>query len=325
VTKLGYQIPNFTYPDTEPADLFGTVVRQAVEADTSGFDTVMVMDHFYQLPMLGPPELEMLECYTVLSALAQHTSAVRLSALVTGNTYRSPTLLAKTLTTLDIVSAGRAQLGIGAGWFELEHDALGFEFGTFTQRFEKLEEALVIIKGMFAGEKPTLDGTWYQVAEAINSPAPLGPIPIMIGGGGEKKTLRLVAQYADESNLICGADEIPRKLDALAGHCERLGRDRSEITVSYQGLACVAPTHDEAVAELDALFASRGMDVSSMSDEDAAAMRAIVPHGDPDEIGEVFSTYLASGVDGFTVSAPANGHVEGRVALLGKTLTSVLA
>jgi F420-dependent oxidoreductase-like protein len=324
VTKLGFQMPTFTYPDTAPADLFATVVRQAREADTSGFDTVMVMDHFYQLPMLGPPELEMLECYTVLAALAQHTSTARLSALVTGNTYRNPALLAKTLTTLDHVSGGRAQLGIGAGWFELEHDALGFEFGTFTDRFEKLEEALQIIRGMFAGERPTLAGTWYQVTDAINSPAPLGPIPIMIGGGGEKKTLRLVAQYADESNLICAADEIPRKLDALAGHCERLGRDRSEITVSYQGLACVAPTHDQAVAELDALFASRGLDVSSMSDTDAAAMRAMVPHGDPDEIGEVFSTLLTTGIDGFTVSAPANGHVEGRVTLLGETLSHVV-
>ncbi len=324
MTTLGYQMPTFTYPDTAPADLFPTVVRQAREADASGFDTVMVMDHFYQLPMLGPPELEMLECYTVLAALAQHTSTARLSALVTGNTYRNPALLAKTLTTLDHVSGGRAQLGIGAGWFELEHDALGFEFGTFTERFEKLEEALQIIRGMFAGEQPTLDGRWYQVKEAINSPAPLGPIPIMIGGGGEKKTLRLVAQYADESNLICAADEIPRKLDALAGHCERLGRDRSEITVSYQGLACVAPTHDQAEAELDALFASRGLDVSAMSDTDAAAMRAMVPYGDPDEIGEVFSTLLATGIDGFTVSAPANGHVEGRVTLLGETLSRVV-
>ncbi|MBA2624056.1 MAG: LLM class F420-dependent oxidoreductase [Acidimicrobiia bacterium] len=325
MTRLGYQIPNFTYPDTRPADLFGTIARQAREADASGFDTVMVMDHFYQLPMLGSPDLEMLECYTLLAALAQHTSTVRLSALVTGNTYRNPALLAKTLTTLDIVSDGRAQLGIGAGWFELEHDSLGFEFGTFTQRFEKLEEALRIIKGMFAGEKPTVDGTWYQVKEAINSPAPLGPIPIMIGGGGEKKTLRLVAQYADESNLICSVDEIPRKLDALAGHCDRLGRDRSEITVSYQGLACIGPTHDEAVADLDALFATRGMVMSSLSAEDAASMRAMVPHGDPDEIGELFSTYLVAGVDGFTVSAPANGHVEGRVSLLGETLAAVIS
>lgn len=325
VTRLGYQIPNFTYPGVAPGDLFPTVARQAKAAEDSGFDTVLVMDHFYQLPMLGPPELEMLECYTLLAALAQHTSSVRLSALVTGNTYRAPTLLAKEVTTLDVVSGGRAQLGIGAGWFELEHDSLGFEFLTFTERFEKLEEALQIITGMLKGTKPSLDGKWYQVKEAINSPAPLSTIPIMIGGGGEKKTLRLVAQYADESNLICGVDEIPRKLEALAGHCERLGRDRSEITVSHQGVACIAETHDQAVADLDAFLGARGLDVSSMDDDAKAQVRGMVPHGSPDEVGEHFSEILAAGVDGFTVSAPANGHVEGRVELLGQTLSKVLA
>ncbi|WP_426572351.1 LLM class F420-dependent oxidoreductase [Aquihabitans sp. McL0605] len=324
MTKLGYQIPNFTYPGTAPADLFGLVAQQAREADTSGFDTVMVMDHFYQLPMLGPPEFEMLECYTLLSALAQHTSTVRLSSLVTGNTYRSPTLLAKTITALDIVSGGRAQLGIGAGWFELEHDSLGFEFGTFTDRFERLEESLQIITGMLNGEKPSLDGKWYQVSEAVNSPAPLGRIPIMIGGSGEKKTLRLVAQYGDESNLTCPIEEVPRKLDALAAHCERLGRDRSEIGVSVMGRACVAPTHDQAKAELDAALLSRGLDVASMSEEDAENFRALIPYGDPDEIGELFSGYLIDGVTGITVSAIANGHLEGRVSLLGETLAKVV-
>ena len=324
MTRLGYQMPNFTYPNTTPAGLFDVIARQAREADSSGFDTVMVMDHFFQLTMLGPPEFEMLECYTMLAALAQHTSNARLSALVTGNTYRNPAVLAKIVTTLDIVSGGRAQLGIGAGWFELEHDSFGIEFGSFTDRFEKLEEALTIITGMFAGERPSLDGKWYQVSDAINSPAPIGPIPIMIGGGGEKKTLRLVAQFADDSNLICEPHEIPRKLEALAGHCDDLGRDRSEITVSYQGRACVAPTHDEAVAELDRYLGLRGLDVANMSDEDAASTRAMIPHGDPSEIGEKFSELLATGIDGFTVSAIANGHIEGRVALLGETLSKVV-
>ncbi|MGI8938908.1 MAG: LLM class F420-dependent oxidoreductase [Iamia sp.] len=324
MTRLGYQMPNFTYPDTGSADLFELVARQAREADASSFDTVMVMDHFYQLPMLGPPELEMMECYSLLSALAQHTKTARLSALVTGNTYRNPAVLAKTVTTLDVVSQGRAQLGIGAGWFELEHDSFGIEFGTFTDRFQKLEEALTIITGMFAGERPSLDGKWYQVSEAINSPAPVGKIPIMIGGGGEKKTLRLVAQFATDSNLICGVDEIPRKLAALDGHCEDLGRDRSEITVSYQGMACIAETHDQAVKELDEFLGHRGLDVASMSDEDAAGIRGMVPHGDPDEIGELFSEHLATGIDGFTCAAPANGHVEGRVTLLGETLSKVV-
>jgi F420-dependent oxidoreductase-like protein len=324
VTRLGYQIPNFTYPDTAPADLFPVVARQARDADASGFDTVFVMDHFYQLPQLGPPENEMLECYTLLSALAQHTQHVRLSALVTGNAYRNPALLAKEVTILDHVSGGRAQLGIGAGWYELEHNSLGFEFGTFTERFERLEEALQIIKGMLAGERPTLQGRWYTVNDAINSPAPLSKIPLMIGGGGEKKTLRLVAQYADESNLICAPDEVPRKLDALAGHCDALGRDRAEIVVSVLATVCVAPTHEQAVAEFDAFLASRGIDMASMNDEDAGRIRSMIAMGDPDEVGEIFASRFIEGIDGFTVNAPANGHVEGRVALLGSVLSKVV-
>ncbi|MDG1368546.1 MAG: LLM class F420-dependent oxidoreductase, partial [Acidimicrobiales bacterium] len=216
MTRLGYQIPNFTYSDASEKDIFGSVVAQAKAAEDAGFDRVFVMDHFYQLPGIGTHDEPMFECYTMLSALAQHTKKVRLSALVTGNTYRHPTLLAKTITALDHVSGGRATLGIGAGWFELEHDSLGYEFGTFTDRFEKLEESLQIIKPMLSGEKVTLAGKHYQVTDAVNSPPPITKIPIMIGGSGEKKTLRMVAQYADESNLSSGgADEIPRKLEAL--------------------------------------------------------------------------------------------------------------
>src|ERR1700748_1835024 len=176
------------------------------------------MDHFYQLAGLGQPSQEMIECYTLLSALAQHTNQIRLSALVTGNTYRHPTLLAKTITALDVVSDGRAQLGIGAGWFELEHQSLGFEFGTFTDRFEKLEESLQIVLPLLRGEQVTLDGKWYQVFDAMNHPAPLSRIPVMIGGAGERKTLRMAAQYADESNLICAVDAIGHKLEVLANH-----------------------------------------------------------------------------------------------------------
>ncbi len=315
MTRLGYQIPNFTYPDVPADQLFPTVVAQAVEAEQSGFDTVLVMDHFYQLPILGSPDEAMFECYTLLSALAQHTSTVRLSSLVTGNTYRNPTLLAKTVTALDIVSGGRGQLGIGAGWFELEHDSLGYEFGTFTDRFEKLEEALQIILGMLAGEKPSLEGKWYRVQEALNAPAPLSKIPVMIGGGGEKKTLRMVAQYADESNIICAPGDIGRKLDALAAHCDRLGRDRSEITVSLQTSACIAPTHDEAVAELEAYLERNPA---------AEIRRATTIVGDPDEVAAHYADLLATGIDGFTVNAPANGHVPGRVSLLGQTLAPLV-
>ena len=315
MTRLGYQIPNFTYPGVGPGDLFEAVARQAIEAEDSGFDTVLVMDHFYQLPMLGAHTNEMLECYTLLAGLAGRTSRVRLSSLVTGNTYRHPTLLAKIVTALDVVSKCRAQLGIGAGWFELEHESLGYEFGTFTDRFERLEEALQIIGPMLRGERPTLNGKWYAVRDAVNSPAPVGRIPIMIGGGGEKKTLRMVAQYADESNIICAVEDIPRKLAALDAHCERLGRDRSEITVSYQTSVCIAPTREQAEAELDAAIAHI---------PELAGRRAGVIVGGPDEVAAAYSRLLETGVDGFTINAPANGHIDGRVALLGETLAPLI-
>ena len=311
MTRLGYQIPNFTYPAVAPEHLFATVRQQAIEAEAGGFDTVLVMDHFYQLAGLGKPGQDMIECYTLLAALAQHTSRVRLSALVTGNTYRHPSLLAKTVTALDVVSGGRGQLGIGAGWFELEHHSLGFEFGTFTDRFEKLEESLQIVIPMLRGEQPTRSGKWYQVEDAMNHPAPLSRIPVMIGGAGERKTLRMAAQYADESNLICGVDEIPHKLEVLAGHCANLGRPRAEITVSYQTSACIAPTHEQAVAEFEEYLARQ---------PEAAARRATAIVGGPDEVAERYARLLQTGIDGVTVNSPPNGHIEGRVALLGETL-----
>ncbi len=323
MTKIGYQIPNFTYPGIAPADLFANVAAQAAAADRSGFDTVMLMDHFYQLPMIGPPDNEMLECYSTLSALAQHTTGCRLGALVTGNTYRNPAMLAKTVTTLDIVSGGRAQLGIGAGWFEDEHIAFGYEFGTFSQRFEKLEEALQIILPMLRGERPSLDGTHYTVVDAINSPAPIGAVPIMIGGSGEKKTLRMVAQYADESNMTCGPDEIDRKLDALAAHCERLGRDRSEITVTMQRNVCVAATHAEAEEQARVFFADRGMDFDDPATRELLSSLVVI--GDADEVGEQLASVVdAHAIDGFTCNLPANGHHIEPVEILGQTLAKII-
>ena len=324
MTKLGYQIPNFTYPGIGPDGLFEAVARQAEAADRSGFDTVLVMDHFYQLPLLGPPENYMLECYTLLAALAQRTATVRLGALVTGNTYRNPTLLAKTLTALDIVSSGRAQLGIGAGWFDVEHDALGFEFGTFTDRFEKLEEALQIVVPMLRDERPTLAGRHYRVRDAVNQPPPISRIPVMIGGAGERKTLRLVAQYADESNLICEPAEIPRKLDALAAHCERLGRDRAEITVSVQRTVCIAPTHEQAEAAVTGFLGERGIDLGTADDATRRMIEARITLGDPDEVGEKLAAVLDLGVDGLTCNLPANGHDPENVELLGETAAKLV-
>ena len=325
MTRLGYQMPNFTYPGTAPADLFDAIATQARAAEASGFDTVLVMDHFFQLPSLGPITHEMIECYVLLAALARETSTVTLSALVTGNTYRNPAVLAKTVTALDLVSGGRAQLGIGSGWFEAEHTAFGIDFGTFTDRFEKLEEALQIIGPMLRGEVANLDGAHYQVRDAHNVPAPLGKVPIMIGGGGEKKTLRMVAQYADESNLIADAKDIPRKLDALAAHCEALGRDRSEITVTWQRRSCIAPTHEEAVADAAAWYAATSdLDLYALSDEERDFVLSGFILGDPDAVGERLAADLALGVDGFTINAPVNGHVPGRVELLGEVASKVV-
>ncbi len=313
MTRLGYQIPNFTYPDTAPHEIFDRVVAQARAAEGSGYDRVMVMDHFYQLPGIGRPDEPMFECYSMLSALAQHTERVRLSALVTGNTYRNPALLAKTITTLDHVSGGRATLGIGAGWFELEHDALGFEFGTLSDRFEKLEEALRIIGPMLRGERPTLEGKHYRVQEVANSPAPISRIPIMIGGQGEKKTLRMVAQYADESNLTGTVEDIPRKLEALAAHCERLGRDRSEIVVTKLLMVAVAPTLEELEADLAETAAVKGWNDSTMD-----MVRKALIYGDADSVGERIAEAVALGLDGITVDLPVNGHKTERVELLGQ-------
>ena len=319
MTRLGYQISSFSYPGVDQSGVFDHVIRQAVEAENSGFDTVMLMDHFFQLPGLGQPDEYMLECYTALGAIARETSRVRLSSLVTGNTYRNPAVLAKIITTLDVVSGGRAQLGIGAGWFELEHNSFGIEFGTFTDRFEKLEEALNIILPMLRGERPSLDGKWYTVTDAINEPPPVRRVPVMIGGSGERKTFRMVAQYADSANIICPVDQISHKLDVIAGHCETQGRDRSEIVVSRLAYLCVAPTHDEAQAELDAMLLGRGVPESKLE-----TARANFHWGDPDEVAEEMASQMALGLDGFCVNSLANCWIPGRIELLGETLSRVV-
>ncbi len=242
--RMALQIPNFTYPDTPADRLFERVVASAQAAEASGFDAVLVMDHFYQLPMLGPPENEMLEAYALLGGLAARTERVRLGTLVSGNTYRNPAHLAKIVTTLDVVSRGRALLGIGAGWFEPEHQGYGFEFPPIRERLDRLEEALQIARAMFRGERPSLKGRYYVTQSALNVPAPVQPggPGILVGGTGERRTLRLVARYADESNWTCSPDEFPRKMEALEKHCAEAGRDRSEIGVSWLGSMMLAET-----------------------------------------------------------------------------------
>lgn len=236
--RLGLQIPNFSY-GTGVAELFPTVIAQAREAEEAGFDSVFVMDHFYQLPGLGTPDAPMLEAYTALGALATATERVQLGTLVTGNTYRNPTLLAKAITTLDVISQGRAILGLGTGWYELEHDSLGYEFGTFTDRFNKLGEALQIILPMLEGERPTVEGKYYRTNEAMAEPRFRDHIPLMIGGSGEKKTIPLAARHFDHLNIIVGFDELPRKMEVVKQKCEEIDRDPATLETSMLVMASI--------------------------------------------------------------------------------------
>ena len=227
--KIGLQIPDFTTPDG-PDRLGPQLATVARTADDAGFEWVGVMDHYFQIGMIGPPELPMLEAYTTLGFLAAHTSRAKLITLVTGVVYRHPGILAKQVTTLDVLSGGRAWLGIGAAWNEEESRGLGVPFPPVAERFERLEETLRIVHQMFAGDETPFEGKHYRLERPLNSPMPLTKPhpPIMVGGSGEKRTLRLVAKYADACNLF-PTPELPRKLEVLREHCEREGRDYDSI------------------------------------------------------------------------------------------------
>jgi F420-dependent oxidoreductase-like protein len=326
--RAGLQIPNFTYPGVAPDQLFERVADVAVAAEDAGFDTVMVMDHFYQLPMLGPPEHEMFEAYTLLGAIAARTQRVKLGTLVTGVTYRNPAILAKIVTTLDVISKGRAFLGIGAAWFDFEHEGLGVDFPPVKERFERLEEALRICRAMFRDERPTIEGKHYRVKAAINSPAPITPggPPIMIGGQGEKKTLRLMAEHADMANFTSGFDEIPHKLEVLALHCANAGRDMATINKTPLGSLILGQTVEEAEEKRTVLLQERGMPPWDQLGDDIKAMigaRFVV--GDADSAGEQLRSLLDLGLDGFTFNMPADGWDLDAVAFAGQVLTKAFA
>jgi F420-dependent oxidoreductase-like protein len=227
--KVGLHVSDFTWP-SGPAHLGADLATIAQTAEAAGFDRLSVMDHFFQIHMLGPPEHEMLEAYTALGYVAGKTSTIRLLTVVTGVIYRQPGLLAKAVSTLDVLSGGRAMLGIGAAWNEEEARGLGFAFPPIAERFERLEETLQIVLQMWSDDDGPYHGRHYQLERTLNSPQPLQRPhpPILIGGSGERKTLRLVAQYADACNLF-DSPELPRKLDVLRSHCERLGRDYESI------------------------------------------------------------------------------------------------
>ena len=227
--RIGLQIPSFTSPGG-PAALGAELATVARTADEQGFEVVSVMDHFFQIGAVGPPEQEMLEAYTTLGFLAAHTTRAQLVTLVTGTVYRHPGILAKIVTTLDVLSGGRAWLGIGAAWNEEESVGLGIPFPPVAERFERLEETLRICLQMWSGDDKPYHGRHYQLERPLNSPQSLTRPhpPIMIGGSGERKTLRLVARYADACNLF-PAPDVAHKLDVLREHCTREGRDYDSI------------------------------------------------------------------------------------------------
>jgi F420-dependent oxidoreductase-like protein len=323
--RMGLQIPNFTYQGVAPEQLFETVAAQAVAAEAAGFDSIWLMDHFYQLPMLGAPDTEMLECYTTLAAIAARTRKVRVGAMVGGVTYRNPAYLAKVVTTLDVVSAGRAIWGIGAAWFEQEHVGFGFGFGSFTERFEKLEEALQIVKSMFVNHTTSFDGKWFTVRDAYNVPKPIqaGGPPVLIGGSGERKTLRMVAQYADACNLFGGLNDIPHKLDVLDEHCARIGRDPKTICRTRLGTLIVGRTHEEAIAQRDAILGARGLTWDQLPAEMQTALSNTFLLGGPDEVREQVQAFLDAGLDGLVFNMPGAPDPE-TIALAGEVLTPVL-
>ncbi len=245
--RVGLQVPSFTYP-TGHRHIGDTFAQIAERAERAGFYSLWVMDHFFQIPNVGKAEEPMLEGWSALAFAAGRTNRLRLGTLVTGVTYRYPGVLVTTCTTLDVLSQGRAYFGVGAAWNEQEHRGLGVPFPPVKERFERLEELLQIALRMWAGDESPYNGKHYQLERPLNSPQPvqLPHPPIMVGGGGEQKTLRLVAQYANACNLFMrlGDDALRHKLDVLRTHCERLGRDYAEIEKTTLGTVRLSTNGD---------------------------------------------------------------------------------
>ncbi len=312
--RLGLQIPSFNFPGVAENGLFERLVEIATRAEHAGFDSLFVMDHLHQIPGVGPQTNWMLEGNTALAALAARTERTHLGLMVGGVTYRNPALHAKITSTLDVISGGRAIHSLGAAWFEDEHRAYGFPFPPLKERFELLEEALQIARAMFTQAPASFEGRHYRVDNALNNPRPLrDDIPILVGGSGERKTLRLVAQYADGCNIFGDPDRARHLLGVLESHCEAVGRDPAEITKTRLGTLAIGRTHEEAERAL-ASWPDR-------ANLDPERLRMALTLGDPDEVGEQVQALFEAGLDGLVFNMP-NPHDLEILALAGETLTA---
>jgi len=286
MTTFGVQLPNFSGIDS--GDLFDHIVDLAVAAETSGFDSVWVMDHFFQLPPLGGPDQPMMESYTLLGGVAARTRRVQLGTLVTGVTYRNPGILAKIVTTLDVISRGRAILGIGGAWYDVEHQGLGIDYPGDGVRLDMLAEAVQICRAMFTGDDVSFAGEHFRLDHARNLPRPVQPggPKIMIGGGGEKRTLRLVAEYADKCNVAGSVETLAHKIEVLYRHCADVGRDPGEIDVTWL-TPLILTTSEEGTAEVRTMVEAGG------SPEEAAGFTI----GQPHEIPDLVAGHIEAGAD----------------------------
>jgi F420-dependent oxidoreductase-like protein len=250
--KIGLQVSVFTW-EGGPSAIAGTLAEIARTAEAAGFHSLWLMDHYFQIPPLGPPELDMLEAYTALGFCAAVTSRIKLGTMATGIVYRHPGILLKTVTTLDVLSGGRAYLGIGAAWFEQEAKGLGVPFPPIATRFELLEEVLQAARQMWSDDTKPFDGKHLHLAQPLCRPQPLSKPhpPILVAGSGEKKTLRLVAQYGDACNIYGDADQMRPKLDILKRHCESVGRDYGEIEIT--NMSTLPAETDAIIAHCKAL------------------------------------------------------------------------
>jgi F420-dependent oxidoreductase-like protein len=308
---LCLHIPNFNFPEVGPEHEFQKIIDIATTAEASGFSSVSLMDHLHQIGPLGPPENYMLEGSTALAGIAARTTKLTFGLLVGSVTYRNPAIAAKITTTLDIISGGRVWHGIGAGWFEEEHRAYGYDFPPLKTRFEMLEEELQIVRAMFTEGAAEFQGEHFRVAGAFNNPKPIrGDIPILIGGSGERKTLRFVAKYGDACNLFGDPNRIRHLLGVLEEHCNDIGRDPAEITKTALGTVLIAPTHEAVQAKVKQLLQA-GVPQSRID-------MSIV--GDPDTVGERVQGLKEAGLEGYCFSLPNAEDLEA-VELAGRTLS----